>query len=404
MSNFLRKLAGAFLAVFAVGSFGLMPGGAAAATQSVDWPQFKLSPGLTGYNKFERVLGTANVVHLAVRWQTLVAGPNQADVGNSPVVAGGAVYVANLGGGTCFPGCASDTSFLYKLNASNGNVEWRASLGSDQVFSTAAVGDGVVYIGAQNAIHAFAIADGQPVWATTLGGQPSPALTLSRRVVYSGASDGKVYALSASDGRILWSTATGAGISSPVAAAGSQVYARSEDGFLYAFDATNGAIAWKIEQSADHGGATAVGGRVYMVNGDSLQARHASNGSLIWSVAQVGSDVHSTPTVGAGIVVLGAVNSPLVSAYDESSGRLLWAFEADGNGAEVLGSPVLANGVVYVITDDGTLHMLNAATGVQLHSILPSVSPSAATTTPAVVDGRVFVARADGFVAALALP
>ena len=404
MSRFLDKLVGAFLVVFAVAGFGVMPATSAAAAQSVDWPQFKLSPGLTGYNKFETVLGTANVNQLGVRWQTLVAGPNQTDVGNSPVVAGGAVYIANLGGAPCFPGCAPDTSFLYKLSASTGNVEWKSSLGTDQVFSTAAVGDGVVYIGAQNAIHAFAAADGKPVWTTTIGGQPSPALTLSRRVVYGGASDGKVYALSANDGRILWSTATGAGISSPVAAAGNHVYARSEDGFLYAFDATTGAIAWKIEQSADHGGATALGGRVYMVNGGLLQARHASNGSLIWSVEQVGSDVHSTPTVGAGIVVLGAVNSPLVSAYDESNGRLLWAFEADGNGAEVLGSPVLANGVVYVITDDGTLHMLDAATGAQLHSILPSTSPSAATTTPAVVDGRVYVARADGFVAALGLP
>jgi outer membrane protein assembly factor BamB len=403
MCHIGKKLALTFLAVFTVLSVGLMPG-AAGAAQSVDWPQFKLSPGLTGYNRFETVLGTANVGQLAVRWQMLVAGPIQTDVGNSPVVAGGAVYVANMGGSTCFPGCASDTSFLYKLRASDGDVEWRDSLGTDQVFSTAAVGDGVVYVGAQNAIHAFATGDGAPVWTTGLGGQPSPALTLSRRVVYGGASDGKVYALSASDGKILWSTATGGSISSPVAAAGSQVYARSDDGYFYAFNATTGAIAWKIAQSADHGGATALGGRVYMVNGGLLQARHASNGALIWSVEQVGSDVHSTPTVGAGIVVLGAVNSPLVSAYDESSGRLLWAFEADGNGAEVLGSPVLANGVVYFITDDGTLHTLNAVTGAQLHSWTPSSSPSAATTTPAVVEGRVYVATADGYVVARALP
>jgi outer membrane protein assembly factor BamB len=403
MSHLGKKLACAVAAIFAAASVGLMPS-AAGATQSVDWPQFKSSPGLTGYNKFEKVLGAANVGQLAVRWQTLVAGPIQTDVGNSPVVAAGAVYIANMGGATCYPGCEADTSFLYKLAASDGHVQWRAPLGSDQVISTAAVGDGLVYVGAQNAIHAFATGDGAPVWTTSLGGEPSPALTLSRRVVYGGASDGKVYALSASDGKILWSTATGGSISSPVAAAGSHVYARSEDGFLYAFDAVTGAIAWKIEQSVDHGGATAVGGRLYMVNGGLLQARQASNGSLIWSVEQVGSDVHSTPTVGAGIVVLGAVNSPLVSAYDESSGRLLWAFEADENGAEVLGSPVLANGVVYFITDDGTLHTLNAATGVQLHSWTPSSSPSASTTTPAVVDGRVYLATADGHVVARALP
>jgi outer membrane protein assembly factor BamB len=65
-----------------------------------------------------------------------------------------------------------------------------------------------------------------------------------------------------------------------------------------------------------------------------------------------------------------------------------------------LSSPAVANGVVYIGSDDGNVHALNARTGVRLWSYLTG---SGANSPTAVADGTVYIGSSDYNVYAFSL-
>jgi eukaryotic-like serine/threonine-protein kinase len=408
-----RRLTAAIAMLLMAAGVGLAPGPASAAG-TTNWVQFHFSPDLSGYNNFESILRPGNAGMLVLKWQTHIASQTNSDIESTPILADGRVFVATIGGATCYPGCKPERAYLYGLRATDGHILWRQPLGTAQVRSTAVWSRGIVYIGAGGALRAFRADTGKPMWATHLGGQSGTAVTLSRGLIYTRASE-KLYAVSAADGSIKWSAQVGphppvGSIGSPVAAAGDRVYTVSNNGSLYAFGAETGAFLWKAGQGIgeEGGGVAVVDGKVYVAAGSApgsnsvLEARKASNGALIWT-APATEDIHGTPAVGAGLVILGSVNAPDMRAYGASSGKELWSADVGG---EVLGSPVLANGVVYVVTDVGALRALDSRSGVELFSWTATPTPtySATINTPAVVNGMVYTAFGDGYVRGFGLP
>jgi outer membrane protein assembly factor BamB len=94
------------------------------------------------------------------------------------------------------------------------------------------------------------------------------------------------------------------------------------------------------------------------------------------------------PIVAGGVVYIDTYSPNLyygtLLALNEQSGRLLWSFQIIGN---MLASPAVVNGVVYVTDDHQTLYARNAMTGAPLWSYT-GVSPYA---SPTVVNGVVYV-------------
>ena len=74
-----------------------------------------------------------------------------------------------------------------------------------------------------------------------------------------------------------------------------------------------------------------------------------------------------------------------VYALKASTGALLWSY-ATGGGIEY-SPPVVANGVVYVSSDDGKLYALNASTGRPLWSY----AAGGFETSPAVANGVLYI-------------
>jgi outer membrane protein assembly factor BamB len=87
-----------------------------------------------------------------------------------------------------------------------------------------------------------------------------------------------------------------------------------------------------------------------------------------------------------------------VYALDAKTGALLWKLHPPG--CCVISSPAVANGVVYVGSDDGNLYALNARTGVKLWSY---ATGGAVFSSPAVANGVVYVGSDDGNVYAFGL-
>jgi outer membrane protein assembly factor BamB len=112
--------------------------------------------------------------------------------------------------------------------------------------------------------------------------------------------------------------------------------------------------------------------------------------SLKWSYT-TGSYVNSAPTVANGAVYVGSEDYNLY-ALNARTGAKLWSYAA---GAHVDSSPAVANGVVYFgsfYTND-TVYALNASTGAKLWSY--SLGGNFIEDSPAVANGVVYFGASD---------
>ena len=91
-------------------------------------------------------------------------------------------------------------------------------------------------------------------------------------------------------------------------------------------------------------------------NDNRVYALDASTGDLIWSY-ETGNEVLSSPEVSGGVVYVGSEDNR-VYALDASTGELIWSYET---GDRVLSSPEVSGGVVYVGSDDARLYALDAS-------------------------------------------
>jgi outer membrane protein assembly factor BamB len=129
-------------------------------------------------------------------------------------------------------------------------------------------------------------------------------------------------------------------------------------------------VAWstKLGGGVWRGGAAISDGIGYVANGDQgsegggfrLYAFEVSTGRVLWS-QECGDDVHVTPTVGNGLVYIGAINGTM-HAIDVRTGAVRWVVDVPG---EVWSSAALANGVLYAGTE-AAIVALDADTGQEL--------------------------------------
>jgi len=118
-----------------------------------------------------------------------------------------------------------------------------------------------------------------------------------------------------------------------------------------------------------------------------------SNGQLLWNYTTNGS-VSSSPTVANGVVYVGSDDNN-VYALNATTGASVWNYTT---GSSVESSPAVVNGVVYVGSDDYNVYALYANNGTKLWNY---TTGGAVTSSPAVANGVVFVGSNDHDVYAL---
>jgi outer membrane protein assembly factor BamB len=115
---------------------------------------------------------------------------------------------------------------------------------------------------------------------------------------------------------------------------------------------------------------------------------------LKWSYTTGNSLTTSSPAVANGVVYVGSEDDN-VYALKASTGALLWKYTTGG---QVWSSPAVANGVVYVGSYDNYVYALKASTGALLWSY---TTGSGVWSSPAVANGVVYVGSWDNNVYAL---
>ena len=277
-------------------------------------------------------------------------------------------------------------------NVGNLQLKWKRdfALIIRESMASPVVANGIVYCSLfDNPATALNANTGATLWSFAKPDDSFP-LAVANGTVYVGGEDGNIYALNASTGAKLWSfTPGGAAAPTFTVASGGVVYVGSIDDSVYALNTSTGAKLWNVAVGGFPWSSAVANGVVYVGTGSSLgtgpgtvYALNANTGALLWKFA-TGGTVRSSPTVANGVVYI-ASNDGTLYALNASTGAKLWNFTS---GDSVGSSPAVANGAVYVASMNNYVYALNATTGTDLWTFDTGNNPS----SPTVANGVVYV-------------
>lgn len=309
-----------------------------------NWPTFRGDVSHTGAT--EEQLGFP--LRLAWKFITDVTPNNP----SSPAVVDGVIYF-----------CSG--SRLYAVNAETGSLKWRYPAEeylTSMVKSSPAVGDDLVYFGAGDGkLYAITKDTGTQAWSFSTKGIMNSSPTLVDGVIYVGSSDDHLYALDAMTGQEKWvgGFRTHDDVACSPAYLDGLIYFLSNDMVLYAAHTSSGRVKWQVRVGSWSPASTPVlsDNIVYLAFGNTLQTFQAKSGRLKWGLKFL-NDITTIPAVSNGVAYL-ADRSGKVSAVS-SAGKLKWTADL---GYPAYGSPIVAGDTVIVSANKGTLAAFDTETG-----------------------------------------
>ncbi len=245
-------------------------------------------------------------------------------------------------------------------------------------------------------------------WNFTTNGSVISSPSVANGIVYVGSQDKNIYAIGAYSGNLIWKFTTQDAIESSPAIANGKVYTGGDDGYVYCLDAYTGAFIWKTFVNGDlpytygsfvlKSSPVISGGKVYIGSLDGyLYALDANNGGIVWRVKTDGQ-IESSPAVADGAVYFTAEEPTAGALYklDANSGALIWKqqlpyeYQFTG-GTEMLGSPSVANGMVFASSDLRSYYGIDAATGDFVWNFTDPAAMEFIASSPIYVNGDLFI-------------
>lgn len=352
-----------------------------------NWPMFKCDTAHTGYTEEQLRFP----LKLAWKHSTELAPNNP----SSPAVADGVVYF-----------CSGRR--LYAVNAETGSLRWQFPAEEPLtavIKSSPLVGGDLVYFGGGDGrLYAITKESGRLAWSFATKGIMNSSPVLVDGVIYVGSSDDHLYALDAETGQAIWPGGfrTRDDVSSSPAVVDGLVYFLSNDMVLYAAHTSGGRRKWEVRVGTWSRSSTPVVAEntVYLAAGNVLQTYQAKSGRFKWGV-KFSSDITTVPAVANGIVYFACKSAKLYALT--TAGKLKWKTPPD-IGAYAYGSPIVAGDTVIIGANRGILAAFDKETGepkwkyvVQPSSLeygkLRYVNISA---TPVVSNGTLYILADDG--------
>jgi outer membrane protein assembly factor BamB len=283
-------------------------------------------------------------------------------ISGGPGVAGGLVLVG------------TEDAELIALDAETGEERWRRRVSSEVLSSPAGESGIVVVRTIDDRVSALNASSGEERWnytqtvpVLTLRGNSSPIVHNGRVIV--GFANGKLSGLALDSGKPIWETviATAHGRSElervvdldadPVLVEGT-VYSAGFQSELAAVSEASGVILWKREMSS-YAGLDADWRQVFVTDAeDHVWALDATNGATLWQQKQLHARRLTAPAiVSYDRLVVGDLEG-YVHWLATEDGRMLARIRVGGDGIHA--KPLVADEVVYVLTDGGRLAALRA--------------------------------------------
>lgn len=330
----------------------------------------------------------------------------------SPAIVGDTAYFAT-------GGSAGGGGVVYALDVKTGAQKWRyPSEGglANNIFLTAPlVNEGFVYIGASDGnLYMLNSASGELVRTFRTGARIASSPLLTSGNLFFGSDDNIFYAIEPATGKYIWRQQYRAAdnINSAPLLADGMLFFTSADQHIHAVNAATGIGKWRFRLPyvvrdnapifADNalfipagprlmsfqprGGnlrwqvtfpndiavpPVAEGGVIYAIDRDKkVYALRTNNGREVWEKpVELPYDAAAAPTI-SGDVIYVPTGRNLVYALSRTDGKVLWDYAIEPSAAipptgvmratpptfTTISAPiVIANGAVYVLSDDGSL-------------------------------------------------
>jgi outer membrane protein assembly factor BamB len=245
-------------------------------------------------------------------------------------------------------------------------------------------------------------------WKYTTSGAVISSPTIADGILYVGSQDKNIYALGAWSGTLIWKFETQGAIESSPAVANGRVYTGGDDGYVYCLDASTGAFIWKTFVNGNlpftfativlKSSPAVVGGVVYVGSLDGyMYALDANYGNIIWKTPTEGP-IESSPAVVDGAVYFTSQEPTKGAVYklDAGTGAVVWKHQIQYEfqfigGTEMLGSPSVADGMVFASSNVRAYYGLNAQTGDEIWKFGDESASEFICSSPIYVNGQLFV-------------
>ncbi|MCG8579751.1 MAG: PQQ-binding-like beta-propeller repeat protein [Bacteroidales bacterium] len=368
---------------------------------TINSPAFrgKQSSGISPAINLPMKWNLANGTNIA--WQTKINGKGQ----SSPVIYGNKIFI------TCGDEKAREL-FCYDLNT--GENLWTYNVtgipGSPAQVPETTDDTGLASASvATNGKQVCAVfgtgdlvctdMDGNKLWAKNLGvpdnhyGYASSLLIYDNKlfIQYDNNNVQKVMALNPATGDVIWSKDRKERItwSSPMIAdvSGSPQLVLMGNPGITGYNPSTGDELWRVECLMGEVGASAcsMDGIIFGASEYAkMVAINCSDGSVLWESMDYLPEVASPVANKTNIYI--ATSYGVVASFDPKTGELKKEHETNG---EFYSSPILAEGKIYIISNDGTMHIFKADDD---FALLDSFATGENTyATPAFTNGRIVV-------------
>jgi outer membrane protein assembly factor BamB len=262
---------------------------------------------------------------------------------------------------------------LIVLNAADGSERWRKRVGSEVLSSPAVRGGYVVCRTADGGVAAYTTDSGERRWlydrsvpVLSLRGDSSPVIGESR--VIAGFAGGKLIALSLESGLVIWEAEISVpqgrtelervvDIDADPKLVEGTVYVAAFQGDVAAVSESSGVVLWRHKLSS-HAGLDASWRSLYVTDAnDRVWALDASNGATLWQQKALHARRVTAPAIVDEYLVVGDLEG-YVHWLSQDDGRQLARIKVGSD--PIRYKPLVANDVVYILDDGGTLTALQA--------------------------------------------
>ena len=190
------------------------------------------------------------------------------------------------------------------------------------------------------------------------------------------------------------------------------VFDHEGESFMVALDKRNGKELWRVSRdersswstplAVEHGGRT----EIVVSATNKVRSYDPETGKLLWESAGLGANVIPVPVYQNGMVyVMSGYRDPKLMAIKlgqqgdiTGSNAIAWSHT---RGLSYTASPVLHNGKLYVVTDNGMVTAFNAATGEPYYSQTRLPKTYNLKASPVGANGKLYLATEDGDVVVL---
>lgn len=291
------------------------------------------------------------------------------------------------------PGGNAENAVEHVIAGADFTVAWRRDIGAGsartrQIMAPVVADNGRIFVlDGEATVSAVDAASGQIAWKTDI----KPSETERRRSMFSLSFDG------GSNG--------GGGFGGGVAVGAGKIFVASGYRLVTALDQATGAVVWTTPVDVPiHGAPTFSGGRVYVVDVENqLLVFDAATGQQAWTFRGIPEPARvmraSSPAV-TGDTVIAPFSSGELVAFRASTGQGIWQHvlsrtsrtSALSEIRDIAGRPVISRGVVYAVSHSGVLSAVDIRSGEPKWAELPIGGVNA----PLPVGDVVYVVSKDG--------